>query len=97
METPLLNGIIKDAMLKIANIEKLKKKHGITETDGVGLGFSPTEKKWWGWSHRGACGFGVGDKMEKCNAGFIPSKGEWTAKTMEDAKQMAKDFAESVS
>lgn len=31
------------------------------------------------------------------DCGFTPSKGAWTAKTMEDAKQMAADFAEGVS
>ena len=92
----LLTGICKWAMIKTANIEKLKKKHGITKMED-GVGFSPTEKKYWGWSHRGACGFGIGDKMEKNNAGYIPSKGEYTAKTMDDAKQMAMDFAEGVS
>lgn len=88
----------KEAQLlyKAASVEKLKKKHGITKMED-GVGFSPTEKKWWGWSHRGAYGFGVGDKMKKGDAGYIPSKGAWTAKTMEDAKQMAVDFAEGVS
>lgn len=92
----LLNGIRKQAMIKFTNVEKLKKKHGITKTED-GVGFSPTEKKWWGWSHRAAYGFGIGDKTKKGDAGYIPSKGAWTAKTLNDAKQMAKDFAEGVS
>lgn len=145
---PLLDGIIKDAMLKIANTEKMKKKYGITETEKHtpgsqvhSIGFSPKNQKWYGWSHRAVYGFGIGSKVKEGDSGFVPSnkeefmqslkrwngkktkhvevpggvrvtsgkythtedypkpwgKGAWTAKTMDDAKQMAKDFAESVS
>ena len=125
--------------------------------DSTNLGFNPEEQKWYGWSHRGFYGFGVGAKCKKgmvhyhpCNkedfvtymidfwsdeyhdsvwareemngeklgvkifwehtnkvpneflrgktgSVFAPypkiwGKGEWTAKTLEDAKQMAIDF-----
>lgn len=151
MNTTLLDGIRKQAMIKFANIEKLKKKHGITQTEKAepghsvhSIGFSPKEQKFWGWSHRAAYGFGIGDKMKMGDAGFQPfnkeefleqcksfwetkthdfevlsngvkvttkknkssfidrypqkwGRGAWTAKTLDDAKEMAKDFAESVS
>ena len=151
----------------------------ITEQLTHGVGFSPKDKKWYGWSHRAIYGFNVGseckkgmchytastpeeliddraefyaDISEECadrkraecqiledrsGIRILPSpqiipviddineiqdviengtqglemidickddfyvikcgKGEWTAKTMEDAKQMAVDFNEGVS
>ena len=124
-----------------------------------GVGYSPKDNKWYGWSHRAIFGFKVGstckkgdchysarneaDELEaaiafwsgdnhknvtaeKIKDGLIKvsweyddetpnekmrgtisgvewhynpnfKKGEWTAKTMEDAKQMAIDFNEGVS
>lgn len=131
------------------------------------IGFNPVEQKWYGWSHRAIFGFGIGSKVAKGSAGFIPSskeefkedmlafwgdtdlkgsykknasaieyvqndvpgvlvqytytqdvpnrsisgtttltfckypevfgRGEWVAETLDDAKQMAIDFARSVS
>lgn len=144
-------------------------KRGITESiqDGYdepktsNIGFNPSEKKWYGWSHRAIFGFGVGSECKQGDCGFKPSnknefrdramsfwgddlyseedtlraienedgviityiynqevpneslrgtkyehfskypekwgKGEWKAKTLEDAKQMAIDFAKSIS
>ena len=127
------------------------------------IGYNAKDKKWFGWSHRALCGFGVGDTCRKENIHFMPSnkeefkenvinfwlegednrefkeakeiikgdkkgievswkwrkntpnksirgkidsvfspypdkwgRGEWEAKTIEDAKQMAMDFANSV-
>lgn len=125
------------------------------------IGYSPTENKWYGWSHRAVAGFTIGSECKKGHAHYIadseeafiedlinffsdeyktvtgyksqsdgnwgvllsysyndkvPNKklrntiysefhpfpdtwgrGEWTTKTMADAKQMAIDFAEGVS
>ena len=132
----------------------------ITEELTSGVGFSPKDKKWYGWSHRAIYGFKIGStckkgdchyradtleneiedairfwsdsghvnvKAEKIKNGELYisweydntiknkkmrgtisgacwnyntkkfGKGEWTAKTMEDAKQMAIDFNEGVS
>ena len=132
----------------------------ITDELKCGVGFSPNEGKWYGWSHRVICGFKVGSECKKgmCHytgktvedelqhaidfwtepyhqdiaavvvddktihvswtyskdpkdvpneklhgtiSGvdwhYVLGKGEWTAETMEDAKQMAIDFAEGVS
>ena len=133
-----------------------------------GVGFSPKDGKWYGWSHRAIYGFEVGSECKKGHCGYqakniedeleaailfwsgddrlnitakviedetnaegkplgqilvewtyshtIPNeqlrccptstvwhynkefgKGEWTAETIEDAKQMAIDFNEGVS
>lgn len=144
-------------------------RKGITEEVVSGLGYNPTEKKWYGWSHRAIYGFGIGSKCKKGDCGYkaknkedykewclsfwrddeysigdeqavfgkgegyegkivngiivtytyndkVPNeklrgtlyenfspfpkewaKGEWTATTMEEAKEMAIDFGESVS
>jgi len=132
----------------------------ITEELTHGVGFSPKDNKWYGWSHRAIYGFTVGStckkgdchyratneqdeiedatrfwsdknhinvRAEKIKDGEIAvsweydnstpnkklrgttsgtdwqydhknfGKGEWTAKTMEDAKKMAQDFSEGVS
>ncbi len=63
----------------------------------VNIGFNPKEQKWYGWSHRAIFGFGIGSTCKKGDCHYSFMKGEWTAKTLEDAKQMAKDFAEGVS
>jgi len=137
---------------------KFLAKRNITEQLTHGVGFSPTENKWYGWSHRAMYGFTIGstckkgdahyvgssieeeiehaisfwsdeahiwtkaiyDKKERvikvtwlydesvpnkkmhntisgCDWDFTLGRGEWTAKTMEDAHQMAKDFNEGVS
>lgn len=134
----------------------------ITDELTHGVGFSPKDGKWYGWSHRAIYGFKVGSECKKgdchykgstteeqeeaairfwaseshvgtrCDgiierdgekyfdirwqyANSVPNeklrstisgcehhikptgRGEWTAKTIEDAKQMAVDFNEGVS
>lgn len=143
------------------NIEFLANRE-ITEELTHGVGFSPKDRKWYGWSHRAIYGFEVGSTCEKGDAHYrgsnmkeleeaavrfwedehhlnvrsdgvvedrgekyfdikwdytdnVPNeklrgtisgchhhikdlgRGEWEAKTMEDAKQMAIDFNEGVS
>jgi hypothetical protein len=99
---------------------KLWKKFGIEKFEladpthkVVSIGFSPSQQKWYGWSHRAICCFGIGDTVKEgdCtnSSGFIESYLKehpeedkrlpigFTAKTLEDAKRMAIAFAESVS
>ena len=61
------------------------------------IGFSETEQKWYWWSHRAIYGFGVGSEVKKGDAGYDPVEGKWTAKTPDDAKKMAINFANAVS
>jgi hypothetical protein len=75
-------------------------KHGIKKQTMPGhnvpsIGFSEKEQKWYGWSHRAIYGFGVGSKVKKGDCAYNGK--EWTAKTLDDAKQMAIDFANDVS
>lgn len=121
------------------------------------IGFCEKETKWYGWTHRGICGFTIGSTCEKDDCHYTPDnfdeiksnclhlvgglecavneplkgvhvhvdepfevcelqernyflracseeicvyevgRGEWEAKTLEDAKQMAVDFVRGVS
>jgi hypothetical protein len=69
--------------------------HGIKEVS-VGLGFSETEQKWYGWSHRATCGFGIGDmpKEPGPDGDSAPKK---KIENMKEAEEAARKFAESVS
>lgn len=69
-------------------------KHGIKEVS-CGLGYSEKEEKWYGWSHRAIHGFGIGDKCVECYP--TGTKEGKIIKTMEQAKEAAKKFADSVS
>lgn len=77
------------------------------------IGFSPREQKWYGWSHRAIFGFGIGSVVKEgdCAASsgwtddYLSEHPEankalpvgFTATSLDDAKQMAIAFAESVS
>ncbi len=62
------------------------------------IGFSRTRKKWYGWSHRAIFGFKVGSRVKRgdviCSKAFPVG---FVATTMNDAKAMAKKFADAVS
>ena len=63
------------------------------------LDFLKKNKKQYGWSHRAFSGFKVGDKCKKgqCGAGdeYTFKDGD-VLKTLDDCKQRALDFANSV-
>lgn len=40
------------------------------------IGWSPSEQKWYGWSHRAISGFVVGSEVKKGSCAFIPSNKE---------------------
>lgn len=138
-----------------------KREPGILVPCSIGL--SGKENKWYGWSHRAICGFGIGSEVARGDVAYVPKdwddlrrvavdfwhdefhvetegkrgrdssgrecievtwtynhntpnrkirgtkggsyfyppkkwgKGEWRAETLDDAKQMAKDFAIGVA
>ena len=72
--------------------EKIDPKHCVCS-----IGYSKKDNKWYGWSHRALYGFTIGSKVKKGHCAYYPEKGEWEAKTMEDAKQIAIDFSKGVS
>lgn len=65
------------------------------------IGFSYKQRRWYGWSHRAIANFGRGSRVRRGEVGYLPKskggRGTWTAKTLDDAKQMAIDFARAVS
>lgn len=79
------------------NPEKASQDHCVCS-----IGFCKKEKKWYGWSHRAMCGFGIGDKLyeeEFTDDGSVPfiEHGSITIENMDQAKQAAINFASSVS
>lgn len=98
------------ALLKKREIypQKVKESHCVCS-----IGFSEKEQKWYGWSHRAFCGFGIGHIAKE---GDCHTTSGWTeeylkehpeedlsvpvgfeCKTLEDCKRCAIAFAESVS
>jgi hypothetical protein len=82
------------------NQEKIVKQHSLTQVKD-GIGFSEKEKKWYGWSHRAICGFGIGDKIFEEDFGDDNTEyskhGKKDIKNLEDAKQSAINFSDYVS
>lgn len=94
------------------NMVDFYKKHGIIPQlaqRGHGtcsIGFSEKEQKWYGWSHRAIAGFEVGHVCKADDAGveirsdrspvWYPKPG-FKCKTLEDCKNVAIAFADSVS
>lgn len=74
----------------IVQFEKANPSHCVCS-----IGFNPNENKWYGWSHRAIMGFGVGSKAME----LYPDRAisEYSIKTIDEAKEAAKLFAESVS
>ena len=80
---------------KKSGLEKFKEQHGIGAN-----GFSAKEQKYYGWSHRAICGFGIGDKIFEPDFGddktpFV-KHGSKKIENMDDAKKAAEAFADYV-
>ena len=70
----------------------------ISDCDNIcSIGFSHKDGKWYGWSHRAIFGFKKGSTCKKGDCHYLPDKGEWTATSIADARQMAIDFSNGVS
>ena len=41
--------------------------------------------------------YGIGSRVPKGSCAYMEERGAWTAKTLEDAEQMAKDFATNMT
>ena len=103
--TEMLQAYTKDGVYigdeKTAKL--LCKKRGIVpelsreDHSVASIGKSTKYGKWYGWSHRAIYGFEPGSTCKEGDCHYTPDRGEWTAKTEDDARQMAIDFAESVS
>ena len=61
--------------------EQIQGCHAVPKT--CCIGFNPTEKKWYGWSHRAIFGFGIGSKCKQGDCGFeCSNKAEFIEKEM---------------
>lgn len=60
------------------------------------IGYCSKDEKWYGWSHRAIHGFGIGDKAETSSP-WGDSVSKKKIKTLDEAKQAAIEFADSVS
>ena len=77
------------------------KKYNIkVDNKNKSIGFSEDEQKWYGWSHRAMYGFKIGDKCKDGDSGVgynYTFKDGDILKTLDDCKQRAIDFANSVT
>ena len=62
---------------------------------GCTLAKAEADGKWYGWSHRAVAGFGIGDNVSADCCGN--TKGEYTIKTDDEARQTAINFSKDVS
>jgi len=61
------------------------------------IGFNAEEQKWYGWSHRAMCGFGVGSQVVWGDVLVGKYAVGHKAQNLEDCKNMATAFAGEVS
>lgn len=80
----------------LTNLQKTHHSHCVCS-----IGFDKKKQKWYGWSHRAICGFGIGDKIFEGNFGddqtLFVRHGKKTVKSMKEAKLAASRFASYVS
>jgi len=65
------------------------------------IGFCEKEQKWYGWSHRAICGFGIGDRVFEEDYGdehtLFTQHGSTVIETLDQAKEAAARFAAYVA
>lgn len=75
--------------------EKASSNHNICS-----IGFQEKEQKWYGWSHRAICGFGIGDKIFDSSFGGentpFNKHGKIKIKNLDQAKEAAIKFAKYI-
>ena len=97
----IVRSLVDDGYIGVPNGIKFFIEHGIVPQKikpsdlNCSIGFSEKENKWYGWRHRAVQGFTIGSKLEEGDCGYISGKGSWEAESINDAMQMAIDFAES--
>jgi hypothetical protein len=85
-------------LMEDSGLDKFLDKHGAKRVSHphASIAFSEKEQKWYGWSHRAIYGVGVGPHI-KDNGNDMPSAmAGKTAKTLDDAKNMAIAFSKEV-
>ncbi len=102
-ETPLLEG--QKELVKKYSVDKLELPTPDAQIRSVG--FSSKTQTWYGWSHRAIAGFKVGDTVKKNDVIAVGNAANlrqmrdfpvgFTAKTLQDCRDMAAKFSEEVS
>ena len=81
---------------KLRLVHKADDRHCVSS-----IGFCDHEQKWYGWSHRAICGFGIGDRIfeERYGDEHTPftQHGRRKITHLNEAMQSAINFAGSVS
>lgn len=84
--------------------DNLARRFGITQREKAepshsvcSIGWSPSKKKWAGWSHRAVALFGVGDPDYSQELEKTPKHKRPKIKTLAQAKEAARRFADAVS
>jgi len=82
-------------------VEKMLKDNNITKHVSHSTGLDEESGTWYGWSHRAVVGFKIGNKIFEPDFGDdntdFTEHGSKPIKTLADAKQSAKAFADYVS
>lgn len=78
------NSIFAFRLVNVHGIKTFEKAN--SKDNCCTIGFSPEQKRWFGWSHRGVHGFGVGSKHKNSYASNLAQ-----------AKRFAASYAESAS
>lgn len=60
------------------------------------IGYSERQGKWFGWSHRAMCGFGVGDTVKEGDVIASQFPVDYVCESLSDAKTMAIVYADFV-
>jgi len=80
----------------LRQVQKAQPGHSVCS-----IGFNESEQKWYGWSHRAICGFGIGDRLFEEDYGddetLFTQHGEKTIAALDEAYQAAIRFARYVS
>ena len=83
---------------RVAILEQLQP--AIEGSDIINIGFSERQQRWYGWKLTDdgykIDRFGIGDEVQLGDVAFNPNRHGWTAKTLDDAKEMAIDFVAGV-
>lgn len=100
-DTGIYIGDLKTALFLCENKKLTKLQPSRIENTIATIGYSESEQKWYGWSHRAICGFGIGDKVfdenfERDDTTPFVECGTEVIQRLSQAKRAAINFAEYV-
>lgn len=81
----------------LVNAGRLETEKVNPEDRYAAIGYDKATNSWYAWNSRVYNCFHVGSRVNPGNCAYIKERGAWMAQTIEDAKQMAIDFARGVA